>query len=165
MSSNNSKQKKPLTNSSNWEEQNNENKTIDKKAHDTMQNNTDVTKTTNTCVKTANKSHLETSTNISNRKTISTPSSLTQEIYINEHPKNSSTEKQQDISRTSESNNTQASVSKRTEDITITIEDTNMEKDSKTQKISLTNATTSDKKIVQEVNSPIVIIDNNNHKL
>ncbi|CAG8558414.1 1409_t:CDS:1, partial [Scutellospora calospora] len=71
-------------------------------------------------------------------------------MCIDEHLENSSTEKQQDISRTSENNNTQASVSKRTEGITITTEDTNIEKDSKTQEISLTNATTSNKKIAQE---------------
>ncbi|CAG8474719.1 8964_t:CDS:2, partial [Scutellospora calospora] len=82
-----------------------------------------------------------------------------------EYSENSSTEKQQDISRINKSNNTQASISKRTEDITITTEDTNIKKDSKTQKISLTNATTSDKKIAQEVNSPMIIIDNNNHEL
>ncbi|CAG8624985.1 10056_t:CDS:1, partial [Scutellospora calospora] len=54
---------------------------------------------------------------------------------------------QQDISRTSKSKNTQTSVSKRTEGITITTEDINIEKDSKTQEIILTTATTSDKKI------------------
>ncbi|CAG8545903.1 8899_t:CDS:1, partial [Scutellospora calospora] len=109
--------------------------------------------------------NLELISNTLDRKTISTPFSLTQEMCIDEYPKNSSTKKQQDIFRTSESNNTQASVSKRTEGITITTKNTNIKKDSKTQEISLTNAIASDKKIAQEVNSPMVIIDNNNHEL
>ncbi|CAG8435992.1 11123_t:CDS:2 [Scutellospora calospora] len=71
-------------------------------------------------------------------------------MYIDEHPKNSSTKEQQDTSRTNKSNNTQASVSERTKNLTLTTKDINMEKDSKTQKISSTNTNTSDKETAQK---------------
>ncbi|CAG8435489.1 4671_t:CDS:1, partial [Scutellospora calospora] len=70
------------------------------------------------------------------KKTTSTLSFLNQKIYIDKHPENSPTEKQQDISRTNESNNTQASIFKKTDTIIITTKDTNIEKDSKLRKLA-----------------------------
>ena len=98
-------------------------------------------------------------------KTTSVSSSSIQEMSTDEHLKNSLTEEQQDTSRANESNNTQDNVSERTENITLTTEDTNMRENSETQEVGLTDNTTFNKEITQEVTSPMVIINNNNHEL
>ncbi|CAG8491844.1 4662_t:CDS:2 [Scutellospora calospora] len=71
-----------------------------------MQNNANITKTTDVYAILTNESYLEIPANTSKEKTILASSSSIQEIYTDEHPKNSSTEEQQDTSRTNESNNT-----------------------------------------------------------
>ncbi|CAG8508912.1 1553_t:CDS:2 [Scutellospora calospora] len=92
-----------------------------------------MTKTTDVRIMSTNESHLKTFANtlkpISSpleEKTISASSSSTQEICTDKYPKNSSTEEQQDTSRTNESNNTQTSIPKRTKNIILNTEDTNM---------------------------------------
>ncbi|CAG8459286.1 6346_t:CDS:2 [Scutellospora calospora] len=76
-------------------------------------------------------------------------------MSIDKHPKNSTTEKQQDTSKTNKNNNTYSSELKRTEDMILNTENSNMRKNSKTQNVDLTSNSTSNKKTAQEATSPI----------
>ncbi|CAG8517395.1 2752_t:CDS:1, partial [Scutellospora calospora] len=98
-------------------------------------------------------------------ETISASLSSTQGMCIDKHPKNSTTEEQQDISRTNENNSTHGSVLKRTEDMIPNTENSNKRKNLETQNVDLTSNSTSNKETAQEVTSSIVIIDNNNYEL
>ncbi|CAG8615903.1 9348_t:CDS:2, partial [Scutellospora calospora] len=126
---------------------NNENKTTDEGTYDIMQNNTDVTKTTDTRIKSTNESLLEISTI---EETTSASSSSTQGICIDKHSKNSTTEEQQDTSRTNKNNNTHSSVLKRTEDTILNTENSNMRENSETQNADLTSNSTANKETIQE---------------
>ncbi|CAG8607283.1 8513_t:CDS:2, partial [Scutellospora calospora] len=118
---------------------NDENKITDEGTRDIMQNNTNVTKTTDTRIKSTNESLLETSA--------------------------STSKEQQDTFRTNKNNNTHGSVLKRTEDTILNTKNSNIRENLETQNVDLTSNSTSNKETAQEVTSPMVIIDNNNYEL
>ncbi|CAG8605636.1 10946_t:CDS:1, partial [Scutellospora calospora] len=62
---------------------------------------------------------------------------------------------QQDTSRTNKNNNTHGSILKRTENMTLNIENSNMRKNSETQNADSISNSTSNKETAQEITSPM----------
>ncbi|CAG8622146.1 10099_t:CDS:2, partial [Scutellospora calospora] len=128
------------------ENRDNKNKTIEEKTCDSLHNNLDVTKTTNTRIMSTNEPHMETPTNAPN-----------------ETSKDKTIEDQKEASTASRNNDNMTVETEEVEPITSTSMNTNVEKTLETREA--TSAENNNQELQQDKTSPMIIINNNNHEL